>query len=124
MEEAAKALQHMRWQYYLISYSEEADIDHRLFPRNKRTKYDHERAYECIMSDYLSTVCRFDGKEFQQMFRLSRSRFQRLMEDIGRTNDPFFLSGTDGAGVSGASFEAKLLLPLKSMAYGVPSHCF
>ena len=124
MDQAMVLMENLQWQSMVMQSQGEVEIDHRLLPRNKRTKYDHERALYCIMSDYLSSISRFDGREFQQMFRLSRSRFQRLMEDVAKTNDPFFLSGADGAGVSGASFQAKLLLPLKSMAYGVPSHCF
>jgi hypothetical protein len=100
------------------------DIDHRLFPRSAKTKYDHERAAYCIRSDYLGTVPRFDGREFQSMFRLSRSRFQRLMEDVAALQDPFYVSTVDGTGQTGASFEARLMLPLKTMAYGVPPHCF
>ena len=99
-------------------------IDHRLLPRNEKTVYDHERASYCIRSDYLGSIPRFDGKEFQVMFRLSRSRFQRLMEDVGNAHIPFYESKLDGTGRTGATYEAKLLLPIKSMAYGVPSHCF
>ena len=58
------------------------------------------------------------------MFRVSRLRFQRIMDDIGRTEDPFYANTVDGAGQEGASFEARLMLPLKSMAHGVPPHCF
>ena len=101
-----------------------SNIDHRLFERNAYVVYDHERAAYCIRSDYLGRVPRFDGKEFQTMFRVSRSRFQRIMEDIGSTEDPFYTNTVNGAGREGASFEARLMLPLKSMAYGVPPHCF
>ena len=66
-----------------------AEIDHRRYPRSAKVKYDHERAAYCIHSDYLGSVPRFDGKEFQSMFRLSRTRFQRLMEDVGALQHPF-----------------------------------
>jgi hypothetical protein len=112
-------------QEILTVIDDQLEIDHRLFPRGQRTKYDHERAHYCIYSDYLSTVPRFDGKEFEQMFHLSRSRFQKLMEDIGRTRDPFYVNqGVDNRSKKGACLEARLLLPIKSMAYGVPPHVF
>ena len=57
--------------------SSESNIDCRLYPRAEKTKCDHERAACCIRSDYLGNVPRFDGKEFQSMFRVSRSRFRR-----------------------------------------------
>jgi hypothetical protein len=47
-----------------------------------------------------------------------------MMEDIAATGDPFYVRTLDATGVQGASFEARLLLPLKSLAYGVPPHCF
>ena len=99
-----------------IMADDATDIDHRLFPRSAKTKYDHERAAYCIRSDYLGTVPRFDGREFQSMFRLSRSRFQRLMEDVAALQDPFYVSTVDNTGQTGASFEARLMLPLKTMA--------
>ena len=58
------------------------------------------------------------------MFRVSRSRFHRIMDNIGRTEDPFHMNIVDGAGREGASFEARLMLLFKSMACGVPPHCF
>ena len=100
------------------------EIDHRLFPREKKTKYDHERALTCLKTDYLIAIPRFRGRDFEEMFRLSWTRVQRLFEDIGRTQDPFFTKNIDATSEKGASFEAKILLPLKCMAYGVPSHCF
>ena len=108
----------------LAAIQGDSNIDHRLLPREEKTEYDHERALYCINSDYLNEIPRFKGKEFQTMFRISRTRFERLWNDIGRLQDPFFTRGTDGTGALGASLEAKLLLPLKCMAYGVPPHTF
>ena len=51
-----------------------------------------------------------------------------ILEDLGRlseTSHPFFQSfRVDKFGRVGASVEAKVLLPLKSLAYGVAPHCF
>ena len=99
-------------------------IDHRTLPRSSRRKWRHDQALMCIMRDYLGPVPLFDGREFDTMFRISKSRFQRLMEDIGNTGNTFFLNNTDAVGNKGASFEARLLLPLKTLAYGVPPHTF
>jgi Plant transposon protein len=98
--------------------------DHRCLSRNPRTEYDHVETEGRLRRDYLSSVPIFDGREFNTMFRISRSRFQRIMEDFGATGDQFYLSNEDAFGRIGACFEAKLLLPLKCMAYGVPPHCF
>ena len=108
----------------LLLEDEAVEIDHRLYPREKKIKYDHERALYCIRSDYLGRIPRFNDRQFETMFRLSRSRFQRLMFDVGRKGIKFYTDNVDGTGDTGASFEARLLLPLRCMAYGVPPHCF
>jgi hypothetical protein len=60
-------------------------------------------------------------------FRLSRTRVEMIIEDLGRWSEtnPFYKSfRRDMFGRIGASLEAKVLLPLKALAYGVPPHCF
>ena len=99
-------------------------IDHRLLPRTARKQFRPAEAVHCINRDYLGPVPLFDGREFDEMFRISKSRFQRLMEDVGNANIPFYTNITNILGSKGASMVARLLLPLKSIAYGVPSHCF
>ena len=94
---------------FIAASLEDSNIDHRLLPREEKTVYDHERALYCINSDYLNRVPRFKDNQFQVMFRISRTRFQRLRNDIGRTGDPFFTRGADGTGSLGASIEAKIL---------------
>jgi hypothetical protein len=57
------------------------------------------------------------------MFRLSRGRIQVLMEDVMASTIKFFKStGPDGSCKS--SLASRLLLPLKTLAYGVPPHTF
>jgi len=107
------------------AYDDEDDVvDHRLFARGEKKVYDHVEIKQRLTKDYLGPTPLFDGKEFEVMFRISRPRFQRLMEDIAATGDLFYLRNVDAWGKVGACFEAKLLLPLKTMAYGVPPHCF
>ena len=49
-----------------LTVLEEAGVetDHRLFPRKKKVKCDHERALWCIKSDCLGRVPRFDDRQF------------------------------------------------------------
>jgi hypothetical protein len=37
---------------------------------------------------------------------------------------PFYKKQVDAIGKTEVCYEAKLLLPLTTLAYGVPSHCF
>ena len=94
-------------------------VDHRTLPRSSRKKYDHARAKECVMNDYLGPQPLFDDKQFELQFRVTRSRFQRFLEDFGNSEIPFYnVKGNYSA------LECRLLLPLKTRAYGVPPHCF
>ena len=58
------------------------------------------------------------------MFRLSRSRIERIIQDILNDGDVFFRRTRDAKGQLGAATEAKILLPIKTFAYGVPPHAF
>lgn len=112
-------------------------IDHRTLPRKKRKIFQHQQALDCIRRDYLqqqqhqhntissSSSSSLVGKDFPLVFRMDRGRFQILMEDV--MNDPqleFYHKQSDPLGRMIASVEARLLLPLKTLAYGVPSHTF
>ena len=95
---------------------------HRSLPRKRRKTFDTRGARLCMHRDYLGTSPVFDGSEFKKFFRISRSRFQRLIEDIGSTGNPFYV-GKRGTPHS-TGFEARVLLPLKTLAFGVPPHTF
>ena len=98
-------------------------IDHRKLPRKKRRVFDHAGALQCINRDYLGPDPLF-GKEFPLQFRISRGRFQTMMEDVAATGNGYYLTLINARGEPCASFEARLLLPLKTLAYGVPPHAF
>jgi hypothetical protein len=82
----------------------------------------HEQALACIHRDYLGDTPLL-GAEFKLMFRLSRGHFQVLMEDVMASNISFFKT-TAKNGFDKSSLAARLLLPLKSLAYEVPPHMF
>jgi hypothetical protein len=96
--------------------------------RSNRRNFRHLEALKAIKRDYLGlpgdpTTPLF-GAEFKLMFRLSRSRFQVLMEDVMGRQLEFYQPAQKLPPSQQASFEAKLLLPLKCLAYGVPPHAF
>jgi hypothetical protein len=101
--------------------------EHRTLPRSKRRVFRHGEAMSGIQRDYLGkkedpTTPLF-GAEFGWMFRVSKGRFQVLMEDIMGSQHSFFKPSLQD-GHERYSVEARLLLPLKTFAYGVPSHTF
>ena len=56
----------------------------------------------------------FEEKEFDAMFRILEALFQQLRMDIGAISDLFFVN----LGRIDASLDARLLLPIKILAYG------
>ena len=104
----------------LESLKKKKKKDHRTLPRPTRREFDHVRAHTCIMDDYLKPDALF-GADFKLQFRISLSMFQCIMETIMNSNIQFYKI-SPVAVVS--SVEARLLLPLKTLAYGVPSHTF
>ena len=103
--------------------SDEEKTDWRLLPRSPRREFDHARAKKCIYDDYLGPNALF-GKEFDLMFRISRERFQFLMEEIMKRNYQFYSLKRSANGKPVPSIEARLLFPLKVLAYGVAPHAF
>jgi hypothetical protein len=102
---------------------ENKSVDHRSLARSTRKIYRHDQAKHCIDRDYLRPDALF-GADFALQFAISRPRFQKLMEGIAATNNPFYLKTVSVSGKVGSSFEARLLLPLKTLSYGVATHCF
>ena len=70
----------------------------------------------------------FKDRSFEMMFHLSKSCVQRIIEDVMSTTvrdiHRFYARSMDATGKMGASYEAKILLPLKTFAYGIPPHTF
>ena len=97
-------------------------IDWRTKRRKPKTKYDHARAHKSVMDDYLGPVPRFDFKEFVSMFRVTRGRFQTIMEDFAE--DPFFKETPDCFNNPVPSLQSNLLHALKTLAFGVANHAF
>ena len=95
---------------------------HRGGPRSQRRHFHHNEALQAIRRDYIGIPelphTPLFGAEFKLMFRISRPRFQRLLEDV-MAKEIRFYQDKPNRGVQ-ASLYAKLMLPLKSYAYGVP----
>lgn len=107
-----------------LSRVQQRKRDHRTLPRKKKRVFQHYRALENIKHDFTGPDALFIGKEFKSYFRISRSRFQNLMETFAHCGNPFYSGKSDCCRNPTASLEARLLLPLQSLAFGVPSHAF
>jgi hypothetical protein len=64
----------------VLMIKEEEEQDHRLLPRRKKMKYDFKRAKLCIEKDYLGPNALFDCSTFKQIFRISRTHFEKVAQ--------------------------------------------
>ncbi len=87
--------------------------------RGPRAIYPHDRA---IYTNFLDQGALY-GPTFKSYFRLCRPRVQLLMEVLAGSGDPFYVT-TVRFGLTGPSLEARVLLPLRTLAYGVADHTF
>ena len=103
--------------------------DYRRQPRQAKALFRHDEAVWCIQRDFLGipgdlTTPIFKDSSFEMFFRLSRTRVQRIFEDVMHADLPFYAYQVDATGRNGASLESKILLPLKTLAYGTAEHAF
>jgi hypothetical protein len=110
------------------SAAKRVKVDHRSLPRSSRRKFCSGEALHCIKRDFTGYPGNPDtplmGAEFKLIFRISRQRFQVMMEDVMAKKIPFYKVKVNRMPYEQASLEAKLLLPLKTLSYGVPAHTF
>jgi hypothetical protein len=105
--------------------SEDSDsFDLRKLPRRPRTIYDHERVTQQLYDDWLGPTRRFDDDKFKLIFRISKVRYVKIRDDVVSSKIPFYMPKSDAVGRRGACLDARLLLPLKVVAYGVAPSAF
>ena len=90
--------------------------------RTRRRLFDHALTAKLIHDHYLGPTP-LHGSQFKLQFRVSLTTFQYMLESIMNSNTPFYNPKPTNKRRH-ATIEAKLLLPLKTLAYGVPMHCF
>jgi len=104
--------------------------NHRHLSCTPKHEFDHEGALCCIRCNYMGLPNNpltpiFVGKDFEMMFRLTKKHVEKILQDIGNSAiSSFYLNTIDATGKQGSSMEARVLLPLKTFAYGVPPHTF
>lgn len=52
--------------------------------RRQRFDYDRERASNCVEEDYFANVPRFNDKQFERFFRITRSLARTILEELPR----------------------------------------
>lgn len=100
----------------------EVTIDHRLYPRNVKRKYDHERTRRNLTQDYLHEDLpdinyTFNGSDFKEQFMISRPRFEQIAQRLAARSS-FYTESVDACGERGSSPQAKILIALKVLGTG------
>ena len=94
---------------------------HRHWPCQKRRKFLHDCAKNTIWNDYLKPNPLLE-KVFLLMFYISCGRFDKLMQDVMGKSIPFFSDIFGRKRKSPAFLKAHLLMSIKTLAYGLPTH--
>jgi Plant transposon protein len=94
-----------------------------MLPPRKKAKYDYERAIMCIRQDYLGDDPLF-GKYFERVFRVTRGLAEELITICCNTHSFFRQAVNKVTGEKGIYPEAKILMALKQLAFGVSPRAF
>jgi len=91
--------------------------------RRRYVHWDRERAYRCILQDYLGPSPSFGVDDFKRIFRVSRSSYEDLKSFLCERLH-FFREGLDVTRRVRVGTDAKLLIALKYLAYGCSVNSF
>ena len=89
-----------------------------------KTRHDHERAWMCIQQDYLGPEPIFVDKQFEEVFRLTKSSVERVIQSCVRYEPGTFDPGPDATGKPPIRVEVKVLAVLKCIAFGCSGVAF
>jgi hypothetical protein len=98
---------------FLLSDDDDGEEERGVVSRSVRTKYEHSDCARSLNRDFLGPTPKF---KFSDVFRISLDRFWAIFHDIRESNNTFFFNQRG----SGAVPEARILLPLYCLAYGLP----
>lgn len=101
--------------------------DHRLLPRAKRRAFHYDEARGCMDRDFFGPYPLFDGREFLEMFRVSKPMFDYILNKLASTFDFFKDQDCESQTTlyrRRVPLLAKLCLPLKALAFGVNPSAF
>jgi Plant transposon protein len=90
--------------------------------QRKKKKYDYERAYRCVQYDYLGIDPLFE-KQFDRVFRVTRGIVEQIIQLAGNSSE-FFTHRQMATGEMGIYPEVKVLMALKTLAFGCSSAAF
>jgi len=88
-----------------------------------RVQYDHVRAYNSIMADYLGPVPIFNDRQFERVFRITKNRTEFIISNLAKY-DSFWTHTHDAVGKPSISPHVKFLAAQKKLCYGISFSAF
>jgi len=103
---------------------QQLDENGQIIPRKRRRiAWNHERARQCVESDYWGPQPLFNDRQFERVFRITRCHAERIFLIAGNT-DLFFTQRNDALGKPGICPKVKLLSGLKCLCFGISPSAF
>jgi hypothetical protein len=93
-------------------------------PKRRSSRWDWERARSAVLKDYMGPQPIFDDRQFERMFRISRTVMQELRLILGKTDDFFTEKICVVRGTKTICPDVKILFALKQLAYGISPQAF
>lgn len=91
--------------------------------KRRKTKHDHERAWECVKKDCLGSDTIFTDRQFEETYRLTKTIVERIICACCRNKPRTFAPRPDAASKRGIRAEVKVLAVLKMIAFGCAGTC-
>lgn len=112
-------------QFDITTVANSALAIHRRQGRRKRRcfNWNWERARRAVIEDYYGPTPRFNDRQFERVFRVTREITNRLLT-ICQASDSFFREREDATGRRPICPKVKILMGLKLLAYGVSPSAF
>jgi hypothetical protein len=85
--------------------------------------WNHERARQAVLQDYMGPNPTFNDQQFEPIFRVSRQIANDLLNTC-TAQDPFFHESIDCTGKPSIHPKVKLLMAFKILAFGVNPSAF
>ena len=97
--------------------------DENVKAKRQMVKYDRERAFKAVTTDWMCVRPIFDDRQFERTFRIKRSMVDDILGHLAN-HDSFWLQTIDAVGNMSIHPHVKFLTALKLICYGVSFSAF
>jgi hypothetical protein len=91
---------------------------------HQKSKWNWERAHQAVFKDYMSPEPTFNDRQFERMFRITKTVMEELRTLVGNKDDYFTSKSCAVTGKQTICPDEKILLALKVITCGTTPHAF